>query len=679
MAPVSLPPGFRFHPTDEELVAYYLKRKINGRKIELEIIAEVDLYKCEPWDLPGKSLLPGKDLEWYFFSPRDRKYPNGSRTNRATKSGYWKATGKDRKVNSQCRAVGMKKTLVYYRGRAPHGSRTDWVMHEYRLDDRECENASSGLQDAYALCRVFKKSAVITPKVDEEHHHHHHYVNANNHNNSSHALPITSDQSSSMELYSEGRGEDLDNSSNYLVPIDTTSTLPLNNMVMNNNNSDASFNSRDNNGKWSQFISEDPLFSFPTSSSSFANSYGSITYPPSKVDIALECARMQHRFTMPPLEVEDFPHVGTSELKMTELASGAGSTVHGTRNETDILQEILSVAHASQELINHSSYSSSWGGDGGGNHENCATHGDDFTFMVGSTNYNNNNLNDINSMRYVDRNWEDPNTSRSIDIGYLDEEFKGERMVENLRWVGMSTKDLEKNFTEEQKIVPIEDISSFQTNNKEENEVQESEQHHSNKELLINDFSLGFNPNNNNSENFLDDDHNNMDNDDYSSSPSFEVIEEIRVSHGSMFVSTRRVADTFFHQIVPSQTVQVHLLNPVITSNEEETLMMIMERNQGYFGDFLFKTIATAFVLIFELLFMHCDYLKEEVELVKRKRSSQSSSKIMKWNNNNNKVWFVGFKSSEKGFGAILKKIGIFLTISLALCTMWANHVIVNP
>jgi hypothetical protein len=97
----------------------------------------------------GKSLLPSKDLEWYFFSPRDRKYPNGSRTNRATKAGYWKATGKDRKVNSQTRAVGMKKTLVYYRGRAPHGARTGWVMHEYRLDERECDNAPSGLQVIY--------------------------------------------------------------------------------------------------------------------------------------------------------------------------------------------------------------------------------------------------------------------------------------------------------------------------------------------------------------------------------------------------------------------------------------------------------------------------------------------------------------------------------------------------
>lgn len=53
MAPVGLPPGFRFHPTDEELVNYYLKRKIHGLEIELDIIPEVDLYKCEPWELAG--------------------------------------------------------------------------------------------------------------------------------------------------------------------------------------------------------------------------------------------------------------------------------------------------------------------------------------------------------------------------------------------------------------------------------------------------------------------------------------------------------------------------------------------------------------------------------------------------------------------------------------------------
>ncbi|XP_073158984.1 NAC domain-containing protein 86-like [Henckelia pumila] len=166
MGAMTLPPGFRFHPTDEELVAYYLDRKISGGIIELDVIPEVDLYKCEPWDLPDKSLLPSKDMEWYFYSPRDRKYPNGLRTNRATRAGYWKATGKDRAVHSGKRAVGMKKTLVYYKGRAPHGIRTDWVMHEYRLL-HFASGAESPLQDSYALCRVFKKNMVIVPKPKE--------------------------------------------------------------------------------------------------------------------------------------------------------------------------------------------------------------------------------------------------------------------------------------------------------------------------------------------------------------------------------------------------------------------------------------------------------------------------------------------------------------------------------
>nr|UBT01653.1 NAC transcription factor 49 [Litchi chinensis] len=166
MAPVGLPPGFRFHPTDEELVNYYLKRKINGQEIELDIIPEVDLYKCEPWELAEKSFLPSRDPEWYFFGPRDRKYPNGFRTNRATRAGYWKSTGKDRRVSYQNRAIGMKKTLVYYRGRAPQGIRTDWVMHEYRLDDKECED-TTGIQDSYALCRVFKKNGICS-EIDQD-------------------------------------------------------------------------------------------------------------------------------------------------------------------------------------------------------------------------------------------------------------------------------------------------------------------------------------------------------------------------------------------------------------------------------------------------------------------------------------------------------------------------------
>ncbi|TVU31593.1 hypothetical protein EJB05_23285 [Eragrostis curvula] len=156
MGTMTLPPGFRFHPTDDELVGYYLKRKVDNLKIELEVIPVIDLYKSEPWELPEKSFLPKRDLEWFFFCPRDRKYPNGSRTNRATVTGYWKATGKDRRIACEGGVYGVRKTLVFYRGRAPGGERTDWVMHEYRLC-QDLVHGASNFIGAYALCRVIKR------------------------------------------------------------------------------------------------------------------------------------------------------------------------------------------------------------------------------------------------------------------------------------------------------------------------------------------------------------------------------------------------------------------------------------------------------------------------------------------------------------------------------------------
>lgn len=50
-----LPIGFRFRPTDEELVNYYLKRKLLGDDFSVQAIPEIDLCKVEPWDVPGNA------------------------------------------------------------------------------------------------------------------------------------------------------------------------------------------------------------------------------------------------------------------------------------------------------------------------------------------------------------------------------------------------------------------------------------------------------------------------------------------------------------------------------------------------------------------------------------------------------------------------------------------------
>lgn len=165
-----LPPGFRFQPTDEELVFQYLRCKVFSCPLPASIIAEINVCEYDPWDLPGEM-----EQERYFFSRKEGKYRNGTRTKRTTNSGYWKATGSDKKIVSSRRnnMVGMKKTLVFHRGKPPHGARTEWIMHEYRLVNAGTEPSilpqihdsapqhSEVEVENWVLCRIFLKKGNI--------------------------------------------------------------------------------------------------------------------------------------------------------------------------------------------------------------------------------------------------------------------------------------------------------------------------------------------------------------------------------------------------------------------------------------------------------------------------------------------------------------------------------------
>jgi hypothetical protein len=74
-----------------------------------------------------------------------------------TNSGYWKATGSDRSVhNDNAKCIGLKKTLVFYRGRAPRGQKTDWIMNEYRLPDYFDKPKKEAV-----LCRIYRKATPL--------------------------------------------------------------------------------------------------------------------------------------------------------------------------------------------------------------------------------------------------------------------------------------------------------------------------------------------------------------------------------------------------------------------------------------------------------------------------------------------------------------------------------------
>nr|GMD29950.1 NAC domain-containing protein 90-like [Ipomoea batatas]GMD35016.1 NAC domain-containing protein 90-like [Ipomoea batatas]GMD36726.1 NAC domain-containing protein 90-like [Ipomoea batatas] len=147
-----MPVGFRFYPTEEELVSFYLGNKLRGERPDIGLLAGVASY--------------GDDEQWFYFMPGPENIARGGKPNRLTTEGYWKATGCPSLVFSiNNRVIGEKRTMVFYTGRAPNGTKTEWKINEYKAV-HGAASASAPLSDLelrqeFSLCRLYKK-----PKCD---------------------------------------------------------------------------------------------------------------------------------------------------------------------------------------------------------------------------------------------------------------------------------------------------------------------------------------------------------------------------------------------------------------------------------------------------------------------------------------------------------------------------------
>ncbi|GAV87148.1 NAM domain-containing protein, partial [Cephalotus follicularis] len=137
-----LPAGYRFYPTDEELLFYYLyERKSKGCIKYSNIIRDLDVYNYPSEQLRNFAYDNG-DNRMYFFASLNKKYENGLRANRRVPGGYWKASQKSQDVKDRYRNRGTKISLAYYMDnynddvqlhKDANGEKTNWLMKEYRL------------------------------------------------------------------------------------------------------------------------------------------------------------------------------------------------------------------------------------------------------------------------------------------------------------------------------------------------------------------------------------------------------------------------------------------------------------------------------------------------------------------------------------------------------------------
>ncbi|WCJ41377.1 NAC domain containing protein 3 [Euphorbia peplus] len=212
--------GFRFNPTDEELIEI-LHCKASSQEMScLNFITHINIYDHEPHLLPWiKTRAVGKDERYYYYKRENEN------SREVAGKGWWKATSHVKKVYVNDNFVGMKRPLTFHRYRDHHGNRsnavkTNWIMHEYTLLSNPTE---------WRLCKLKYKGK---PSLQEEMENIRESQNSSRHDfeavKSIETVPSISNADQQQDLLVTNNNNNHEWSSNYVIDdpyIDTTHYL----------------------------------------------------------------------------------------------------------------------------------------------------------------------------------------------------------------------------------------------------------------------------------------------------------------------------------------------------------------------------------------------------------------------------------------------------------------------
>ncbi|KAM0999220.1 hypothetical protein FF1_005953 [Malus domestica] len=155
-----MPLGFRFHPTDQELISFFLYNRVLHRDYCENLIYEFDLFgKTPPWVVWENFGGPGlEDQDLYFFCQLTAR--SQARIKREIDAGgtWSESNSKPVKDLENEKAIGKKRNLRYEKEGCEHDG--DWLLEEYSILPSVfgCADDSDHEIGKVVLCRLKKNS-----------------------------------------------------------------------------------------------------------------------------------------------------------------------------------------------------------------------------------------------------------------------------------------------------------------------------------------------------------------------------------------------------------------------------------------------------------------------------------------------------------------------------------------